>query len=80
MLGFLYEIGYMKNGSNLFKIWCWLSYRRWYHILNIPGHILKGFFYGYNFVEIIQFCIGIIKGEFNTKALEKYKTREIISK
>ena len=60
LFGFLYEKKILKNGSRLFKLWCWLAYQKWYQILLIPMHIIKGCYYGYSTKQIYYFCKGIV--------------------
>lgn len=63
MLGYLYEIGYIKIDSTLFKLWCLLANKKIYHILRIPGHFIRGFYHGYNLKQIVYFCLGIINNK-----------------
>jgi len=74
MLSFLYTIGYMKNNSHLFKLWCWLAYKKIYHILQIPSHYIKGFWYKYNLKQITYFCLGIIKEKIYK---QQFKIKEV---
>jgi hypothetical protein len=74
MLGFLYEHKLLKQNSALFKLWCCLSYRKLYQVLNIPIHFIKGFYYRYNLKQIVYFCLGIIK---NRIYKQQYKLREL---
>lgn len=73
MLGFLYERRYIKNNSSIFKIWCWLAKQKFYQILIIPSHFVKGFYYGYNFKQIVYFCLGILRDKIYR---EQYKDEE----
>lgn len=73
MLGFMYEKGLMKNGSTLFKWWCWLAFQKWYQVLHIPVHFIKGFYYGYALKQIVYFCLGILKGRDYKQQFKNHK-------
>jgi hypothetical protein len=56
IFGYLYEKNIIKNNDRWFRIWCWLSFKKWYQTLLIPYHFFMGIRYGYKFKEIIKFC------------------------
>lgn len=60
IFGYFYTKGWIKNGSKVFNFWCWLAHQQWYHILLIPIHIVKGYYYKYSTKQIYYFCKGII--------------------
>jgi len=74
LFGWLYTKCFMRNGSVLFNFWCWLAYQRWYHILLIPMHIIKGYYYKYSTKQIYYFC----KGCLYNKIYEKQFRNKII--
>jgi len=47
IFGYLYEKELIKSESKLFDLWCWLAYQRWYQIMLIPTHVVKGYYYNY---------------------------------
>lgn len=74
MFSYLYTKKLIKNGGKLFNLWCWLAQQRWYHIILIPMHIVKGYYYKYSIKQIYYFCKGNI---FNKIYKEQYKPKEI---
>ena len=60
ILGYLYTKGLIKNGSALFRLWCWLANQRWYQVSLIPMHVVQGYYYKYTTKQIYYFCKGIV--------------------
>ena len=81
IFGYFYKKGWIKNGGRVFKFWCRLSRQRWYHILLIPLHIIKGYYYGFSTKQIYYFCKGIIdnkiyKEQYKPEVLKKLAEAE----
>lgn len=70
LFGYLYRKGLIKNGSKLFNLWCWLAYQRWYQMMLIPMHVVKGYYYGYSTKQIYYFCKGILKNKLYKERLK----------
>ena len=47
-----------------------LAYQRWYQILLIPMHIVKGCYYDYSTKQIFYFCKGIVLDRLYEKRLK----------
>jgi len=70
IFGYLYEHKLIKNGSKLFMLWCWLAKKRWYQILLIPMHIVKGYYYKYTTKQIYYFCKGTLENKLYEERLK----------
>lgn len=69
IFGYLYEHKLIRNGNKIFMFWCWLAHQRWYHILLIPMHIVKGYYYKYTTKQIYYFCKGILDNKLYKERL-----------